>query len=128
MTEAEWLTCSEPMLMLGHLQQGGLPRTKGGRRKLLLHGVACCRHLWGLLPDARCQRAVHALEQYADGAVGKAALEKARLAARKALTALQRKNRGACWDGWHTWMARDAAAEMAVRALAGGSVKVAHKV
>jgi hypothetical protein len=128
MTEAEWLACSEPTPMLGRLQKAGLPRSKGGRRKLLLHGAACCRRVWGLLPDARSQRAVHALEQYADGAVGKAALEKARLAARKAVTAHERKNRGGAWRGWDTWMAQNAAAEMAARALAGGSVKVALKV
>jgi hypothetical protein len=128
MTEAEWQTCSEPALMLGHLQQAGLPRTKGGRRKLLIYGAACCRRVWDLLPDVRFQQAVHSLEQFADGAIDRAALGKALLAAKKAVTALKRKNRGACWDGWHTWMGQDAAAEMVVRSLAGGSVKVAHQV
>ncbi len=85
MTEAEWLTGTDPSPLLGYL--GGrlhaeervasrrakpgallkhLPR-KGRNRKLRLFAVACCRRAWAGIPDETCRRAVEVAERFADG-------------------------------------------------------------
>jgi hypothetical protein len=74
MTEAEWLACTEPLLMLEHL------RGREGPRKLRLFAVACCRRLWHLFSDWRCRRAVEVAERFADGEASEAELAAARAA------------------------------------------------
>jgi hypothetical protein len=71
MTEAEWLTCTDPAPMLEFL------RGKASNRKLRLFAVACCRHIWHLLGDWRVTEAVEKAEQYADKA---SALQELRIA------------------------------------------------
>ena len=71
MTEAEWMKCSDPEAMLEFL------RGKISDRKLRLFGVACCHHIWHLLPDERCRRAVVIAELFADGLVTEAEVEAA---------------------------------------------------
>jgi hypothetical protein len=61
MTEAEWLACANPILMLDFL------RGKASDRKLRLFAVACCRRLEVELPDQRSWDAVHVAEWCADG-------------------------------------------------------------
>ena len=43
MTEAEWLACTDPALMLDFL------RTTASDRKLRSLAVACCRRIWHVL-------------------------------------------------------------------------------
>jgi hypothetical protein len=78
MTEADWLACGDPMTMLDAL------RGSASERKLRLFAAACCRGIWHLLADERSRAAVAAIEQYADGLVGRERLVAARDEAREA--------------------------------------------
>lgn len=61
MTEAEWLACTDPQLMLEFL------RGKVSDRKFRLFAVACCRHLLHeVRVDAKDVHAVDVAERYAD--------------------------------------------------------------
>src|SRR5688500_8688587 len=61
MTEAEWLACTEPRLMLEFL------RGKANERKARLLRVAAARSVWPELTDERYRAAVEVAERYADG-------------------------------------------------------------
>ena len=61
MTEQEWMECDDPEPMLRLL------REDGSDRKFRLFAAACCRRIEHLLTDERSQKAVDAIEQYADG-------------------------------------------------------------
>jgi hypothetical protein len=61
MTEAEWLTCDDPMRLLAHLS------CRPGDRKLLLYAVACCHGHRELLADPDSTGAVDWAERFADG-------------------------------------------------------------
>jgi len=60
MTEAKWLACADPELMLSELY------FKTSPRKLRLFGVACVRRIWHLLSDERSRQIVTVAECYAD--------------------------------------------------------------
>jgi hypothetical protein len=60
MNEQEWLACADRTLLLSHLD-GHVTE-----RQLRLFAVACCRHVWDLLPDQRSRTAVEVAEGYAD--------------------------------------------------------------
>jgi hypothetical protein len=70
MTEAEWLACKDPAALIKAL--GRNP----SKRKRRLFGCACCRRIWDLIPDEQGQAAVMAAEQFADGLIGEAELER----------------------------------------------------
>jgi hypothetical protein len=71
MTEAEWLACTDPDVMLGYLGRAV------GDRKLSLFACACCRRTWQLLNDPRSRGAVEAAELFADGLIGEEELRDA---------------------------------------------------
>lgn len=60
MTEEEWLAAIDATPMLEFL------RGKVSDRKLRLFAVACCRHIWTLIPDERSRQAIQTSELFAD--------------------------------------------------------------
>jgi hypothetical protein len=64
MTEAEWLTCEDPITMLAFL------RGRGSERKFRLFGCACCRRIWDLLPSDLNRQAVRAIEEHPESVSG----------------------------------------------------------
>jgi hypothetical protein len=88
MTEADWLTCTNPIVMLEFL------RGKASDRKLRLFAVACCRRIWPLLTDERSRKAVEVAEHYADGLAHEEELEEARWRAGRAYDAISRGGTG----------------------------------
>ena len=63
MIEAEWLRCTDPLLMLRAL------KGKVSDRKLRLFACASCRLAWHLLSSASSREAVEVAERLADGEV-----------------------------------------------------------
>src|ERR1700734_2313524 len=61
MTEAEWLTCSDPVPMLRSLHDEA---TEG---KLRLFACACCRRVWNIFASDDERKAVEIAELYVDG-------------------------------------------------------------
>ena len=72
MTEAEWLTCTDPSKMLEFLLAG-----RASERKARLFAVACCRRIWHLLTDRGSRKALEVVQRYADGMANEADLESA---------------------------------------------------
>jgi hypothetical protein len=77
MTEAAWLTGSDPHLLLEFL------RGRASERELRLFAVACSRRIWHWIDDLG-RAAVELAEQYADGHASANELRAARLACRSA--------------------------------------------
>jgi len=75
-TEAEWLACEDPTVMLEHLYET-FRSDLATERKLRLFAVACCRRVWHLLSDDRSRAALEAVELYVDGSQGAADLNAA---------------------------------------------------
>jgi hypothetical protein len=73
MTEAEWLTCTDPYLMLESLDL-----VAAGDRKLQLFAAACCRRIWPLLPDELCRQGIDVAEGYADGRLDRREVQRMR--------------------------------------------------
>jgi hypothetical protein len=70
MTEAEWLSSTDPAGMLEFL------RSKSSERKLRLFACACCRVIWEHF-NANGRFAVEVAERYADGLASKKELQNA---------------------------------------------------
>ncbi len=79
MTEAEWLACEDPLLMISNVcvwerhtfhELGrfvGLLRPNNTERKYRLFACACARQAQGLFSDPHSRRAIELAELYADG-------------------------------------------------------------
>jgi hypothetical protein len=65
MTEAEWLTCTEPTLMTEYVRLNHL----ASERKLRLLSIECGRRFLHLLGDERSRRAVEIAEGFVEGIV-----------------------------------------------------------
>ncbi|MBY0527112.1 MAG: hypothetical protein K2R98_27200 [Gemmataceae bacterium] len=120
MTEAEWLACTNPDVMLEHLDG------KASVRKLRLHGCACCRRMWHLLSDERSRAAIETSERFADDQCSKedlAAAHKFAVAAIWTTTGLERDAaQAAAWVAApHAWDAADATGRVAAKVLAVSS-------
>jgi hypothetical protein len=74
-TEAEWLTCTDPEPMLEDVIENA------SERKLMLFCVACCRRTLHLLQDERCRAAIDVAERFADGVACEQELRSAEQAA-----------------------------------------------
>jgi hypothetical protein len=61
MTEAEWLTCTDPQKMVEFLSG------KASDRKLRLFLCGCCRRIWNLMHDPSSQMAIEIAERFAEG-------------------------------------------------------------
>jgi hypothetical protein len=61
MTEAEWLASDDPIPMLNNL--GNEPND----RKMRLFACACCRRVWGWIPNPDERAAVEVAERFTDG-------------------------------------------------------------
>jgi hypothetical protein len=60
MTETDWLSCSDPVLLLRHVS------STASERKLRLLACATCRRLWFMLREEHSRRAVEVAERFAD--------------------------------------------------------------
>jgi hypothetical protein len=76
--EREWERCSDPGRMLAFFE------AKADSRKLRFFACTCARRVWDQLTDQRSRQAVVIAEQYADGQVSRAALDRAQHAAQRA--------------------------------------------
>ena len=61
MTEAEWVICSDPVMMLEHVRG-----RRAYDRKVRLFACACCRLSGEWLTDERSRRAVKLADRFAD--------------------------------------------------------------
>ena len=66
-TEADWLSCSEPGLLIDYLNHHNPHDYAASRRKFFLFGAACVRRVWHLLTRPESRAAVEAAETFADG-------------------------------------------------------------
>jgi hypothetical protein len=107
MTEAEWLACADPRVMLKFLCE------KENDRKLRLFAVACSRHVIHWMADERSRNALDISEQYADRLVGRKTLSAARREAFAASKAAESPQ-----STVYSWSAASHAAVVALNACA----------
>ncbi len=98
MTDAEWLTCSDPGPMLRHLIGTEEPRVqaveqfpdaRGSDRKLRLFACACYYRVSHLLPHPAARATVQVAERFADGTASMAEFLKAEAAVRELGNAIE---------------------------------------
>lgn len=84
MTEQEWLDGEQVGRLIAYIE------TEGRERQLRLFSLACCRRIEHLLVDERSRAALVALEDYAEGKLPEAELERYHSLAREAVTEIER--------------------------------------
>jgi hypothetical protein len=92
LTEERWLfeTASDPLLK--YLQQHcRIAKVAGGKRKLRLFSVACCRAAWHLFTNEVCRHAVEVGERAADGQATRAVVRDAFAAANRITNAVHER-------------------------------------
>jgi hypothetical protein len=115
MTEAEWLTSTDPESMLSYHLRGVT-----SDRRLRLFAVACCRRIWHLFSDPRSRTAVEVAEKYADGSATEVELDRAYEEADGAhKAAFAAKGKGAACLEWAAQFAADRVAFFAARRASG---------
>ena len=82
MTEAEWLLCEDPLLLLRYLDTSRPPELRppastlnhqwdrphvGMDRRFRLYSCLCCRSVWGHIPEEVSKEAVVAVEELLEG-------------------------------------------------------------
>jgi hypothetical protein len=97
MTEAEWLCCDDPALMLEFLG------ARASERKLCLFACACCRRLKALLTDEDSQKVLGIAERYADAEMTRQQLEVARSNVRREALVAHRQERSTR-DAFSMWV------------------------
>lgn len=118
MTEAEWLACTDPTLMVEFL------RGNASDRKLRLFAVACCYRLWDWSSD-ECRRKLILFERHADEPeqpdVGDiefgSAIEASQVAAPEVVSGAFDAVRSSLWNYWDVLTAAEVE-ETGVEALA----------
>ena len=93
MTDTEWLACTDAQPLLDFLRDSG----KLSERKARLFAVACAHHVWPWLLDERSRKAVEVSERYAEGLVGRKALNAVR---REAFAASKSPLPSSCYRGY----------------------------
>ena len=88
MTEAEWLSCSDPEAMIEFL------RRNASDRKVRLFAVACCRRVWSSLEHEELRDAVVKAESFADGLADRDEMLQAHEKARAIFAKLHGKDNG----------------------------------
>jgi len=117
MTEAEWLACTNPDVMLDYLETGA------SERKLRLHGCACCRRMAHLWTEECCRTALEVAERFSDGLASREELLAAHQAAVAAIWTATDASRDsvqvAAWVSTaHAWDAADATGRVTAKVLA----------
>jgi hypothetical protein len=85
LTEEQWLNASTSYVLLRYLQQHRrITKVPGGRRRLWLFKVACCRLVWDQITDERSRHAVEVCERHIEGKARRAELAAALSAATQA--------------------------------------------
>jgi hypothetical protein len=96
MTEAEWLTCTDPQKMLCLLQEKG----RVSDRKVRLFLVASCYRIWDLLPHEHSREAARTVERYSDELASRDELKLAHRSAHTACAELEQAMWKAATEGF----------------------------
>ncbi|HEX4606650.1 MAG TPA: hypothetical protein VH092_00435 [Urbifossiella sp.] len=94
MTEARWLTATDPTGMLKFL------KGSASDRKLRLFAVVSCRTAWSNFPNEACRRAVLVAESFADGLADESELQTAREEALQTAELISEQNIEGCGRAW----------------------------
>ncbi|HEY8751576.1 MAG TPA: hypothetical protein VIM11_26580 [Tepidisphaeraceae bacterium] len=107
MTEAEWLSCTDPRPMLAFL------RRAASERKMRLLGLGCCRQFRDQLDINALIDAFRSVEYYADTGKTKAALKRARQAVKEIRHSIPNADKSRVVEWVALWLTEVVASENA---------------